>query len=312
VNNVFIGIDIAKDSLDIHVAPTGDSWTSKHDAKAIQDITDRLIAYEPASIVLEATGGLEILLAASLASAGLPVAIVNPRQVRDFARAMGVLAKTDSIDAEVLALFAEKVQPECRPLPSDEDRALKELVSRRQQLVNMRTMETNRQHTIQSRQVAASIQVVIDTFNQQLDDIEREIQHRIKASPVWRAKEKLLKSVPGVGDGTATMLIAMLPELGTLNRRQIAALVGLAPMNRDSGKFRGKRMIVGGRAAVRAYLYMPMLTAIRLNPVIKQLFDRLTAAGKEFKVAITACMRKLLTILNAIMRDLRPWQPITP
>lgn len=250
--------------------------------------------------------------AASLASAGLPVAIVNPRQVRDFARAMGMLAKTDSIDAEVLALFAEKVQPECRPCPRTRDRALKELVSRRQQLVNMRIMETNRQQTMQSRQVAASIQLLIDTLNRQLCDIDKEIKQRIKASPVWRAKQKLLKSVPGIGNGTASMLIAMLPELGTLSRRQIAALVGLAPMNRDSGKFRGKRMIVGGRAAVRAYLYMPMLTAIRFNPVIKCLFDRLMAAGKLFKVAITACMRKMLTILNAVMRDLRPWQPVKP
>jgi len=312
MNNIFIGIDVAKDSFDIHVKPSGDHWTCTYDSQGIDTTVDRLAALEPDSIVLEATGGYETELTASLSIAGLPVVIVNPRQVRDFARAMGKLAKTDALDAEVIALFAERVRPERRPLPSQEERALMELVSRRRQLVDMRTMEINRQKHIQSQPVAESVKEIISTFDRQLKDIDREIKQRIKDSPIWRAKEKLLKSVPGIGDGTAAMLMASLPELGSLNRRQIASLVGLAPMNRDSGTFRGRRMIRGGRTAVRTSLFMPTLSAIRHNPFIKTMYNRLIAAGKAPKVAITACMRKLLTILNAVIRDSRPWQTVTP
>lgn len=308
---VFVGIDIAKDSLDIHVNPSDERWTGTNNSKGIHDTVERLTALEPTCIVLEATGGLELQLAASLATTGLPVAIVNPRQVRDFARALGILAKTDTIDAAVLALFAEKVRPECRPMPSEDEQSLKELITRRRQLVDMRTMESNRQQRIRSLQVNDSINMVLAELDRQIKEIDREIKQCIKASPVWLAKENLLKSVPGIGDGTAAMLIATLPELGKLNRRQIASLVGLAPMNRDSGTFRGRRMIVGGRATVRKCLYMPTLTAIKYNPFIKQYYNRLIAAGKVFKVAITACMRKLLTILNAVIRDSRPWQPIS-
>lgn len=310
MNTVCIGIDIAKETFDIHVKPTNETWSGTNNEKGIDNTVERLAVLEPTCIVLEATGGLETRLAATLATSGLPVAIVNPRQVRDFARALGKLAKTDSIDAEVIALFAEKVRPECRPLLSDEEQALKELVSRRRQLIDMRTMEKNRQQRILSRQVSDSIGELIDELNRQIKEIDHDIKQSIKASPVWRAKENLLKSVPGIGDGTAAMLMAMLPELGTLNRRQIAALAGLAPMNRDSGTFRGRRMIIGGRAAVRSQLYMATLTAIRHNPFIEQYYDRLMAKGKPFKVAITACMRKLLTILNAVIRDSRTWQPI--
>lgn len=310
MKKIFIGIDIAKDSLDIHVKPTDEHWTNTNNSKGIDDTVDRLTVYEPACIVLEATGGHEMELAASLSTAGLPVAIVNPRQVRDFARALGILAKTDTIDAEVLSLFAEKVRPECRPIPSDEEQALKELITRRRQLVGMRTMESNRLQRIRSRQVNESIDNILAEINRQIKEIDLEIKQFIKASPIWRAKDKLLKSVPGVGDGTAAMLIATLPELGSLNRRQIASLAGLAPMNRDSGTFRGRRMIIGGRAAVRSYLYMAALSAIKCNPFIKQYYNRLIAAGKVFKVAITACMRKLLTTLNAVIRDSRPWHHV--
>jgi len=310
--SVFIGIDIAKDSLDIHVNPTEECWTSANTAKGIQDTVKRLEALTPACIVLEATGGLEMPLTASLAAADLPVAVVNPRQSRDFARVMGILAKTDSIDARVLALFAEKIQPPCRPLPSEEGLALKELVTRRNQLIDMRTMETNRQRRISSRHVVTSIDTVIETINEQLKEIDHEIKQRIKASPVWRMKDKLLQSVPGVGDGTSAILMATLPELGLLTRRQIASLAGLAPMNRDSGKWRGRRMITGGRVNVRKALYMPTLTAVRYNPIIKSLYDRLVNKGKAPKIAITACMRKLLSILNALMRDNSSWRHVHP
>ena len=310
MKKVFIGIDIAKDTIDISVLPSGESWTVGTTPTELPETVDRLAALKPTNIVMEATGGYETRLAASLATAGLPVAVVNPRQVRDFARALGILAKTDAIDAHVLALFAEKVQPECRPLPTDDERALKELLTRRRQLVDMRTAESNRRQHIVSKQVYESITTLIESINHELDVIEREIDNRIKASPVWRAKDKLLQSVPGIGKTTASMLIAALPELGHLNRRQIASLAGLAPMNRDSGTFRGRRMITGGRALIRAGLYMPILSAVRYNPKIKPFYDRLIAAGKLEKVAITACMRKLLTMLNAIVRENEPWHPI--
>ncbi len=309
MKKVFIGIDIAKDTIDISVLSSGESWTVGTTPTELLETVDRLAALKPTNIVMEATGGYETRLAVSLATAGLPVAVVNPRQVRDFARALGILAKTDAIDAHVLALFAEKVQPECRPLPTDDEQALKELLTRRHQLVDMRTAESNRRQQIISKQVYESITTLIESINHELDVIEREIDNRIKASPVWRAKDKLLQSVPGIGKTTASMLIAALPELGYLNRRQIVSLDGLAPMNRDSGTFRGRRMITGGRALIRAGLYMPILSAVRYNPKIKPFYDRLIAAGKLEKVAITACMRKLLTMLNAIVRENATWQP---
>jgi len=310
LKKIFIGIDIAKDTIDISVLPSGESWTVGTTPPELLETVDCLTALKPTNIVMEATGGYETRFAASLATAGLPVAVVNPRQVRDFARALGILAKTDTIDAYVLALFAEKIRPECRPLPTNDEHALRELLTRRHQLVDMRTAESNRRQQIVSKQVYESITALIGSINHEIDVIEREIDNRIKASPLWRAKDKLLQSVPGIGKTTAYMLIVALPELGHLNRRQIASLAGLAPMNRDSGTFRGRRMITGGRALIRSGLYMPILSAIRYNPQIKSFYDRLIAAGKLEKVAITACMRKLLTMLNAIVRENEPWHSI--
>lgn len=310
MKKVFIGIDIAKDTIEISVLPSGESWTVDATSTELSETVDRLAALKPTNIVMEATGGYETRLAALLATAELPVAVVNPRQVRNFARAMGILAKTDAIDAHVLALFAEKVQPECRAIPTDDELALKELLTRRRQLVDMRTAESNRRQLVVSKQVYESITTLIESINHELDTIEREIDTHIKASPIWRAKDKLLQSVPGIGKTTASLLIVALPELGRLNRRQIASLAGLAPMNRDSGTFRGRRMITGGRASIRAGLYMPILSAVRYNPKIKSFHDRLIVAGKLEKVAITACMRKLLTMLNAIVRKNQPWHSI--
>ena len=310
MQQIFIGIDIAKDTIDISVLPSGDNWRVGTTPAELSETVDRLVALKPTNIVMEATGGYETRLAALLATSGLPVAVVNPRQVRDFGRALGILAKTDAIDAHLIALFAEKVHPECRPIPTDDEHALKELLIRRRQLVDMRTAELNRQQQTNSQQVYNSITQLIDFINHDLDTIEHEIDKRIKASPVWRAKEKLLQSVPGIGKVTASMLIVALPELGQLNRRQIASLVGLAPMNRDSGTFRGRRMITGGRASIRSGLYMPILSAVRCNPQIKQFYDRLIDAGKLEKVALTASMRKLLTMLNAIVRENQPWRSI--
>lgn len=310
MKKVFIGIDIAKDTIDIHVLPSGESWTIGTTQTELTKTVDRLSALKPTNIVMEATGGYESRLAALLATSGLPVAVINPRQVRDFARSMGTLAKTDAIDARVIALFAERIQPECRPIPTEDEHALKEILTRYRQLIDMRTAELNRRQQIRSKPVYKSITAIIESFNYEIGIIENEIDDRIKASPVWQTKNKLLQSVPGIGKTTASLLIATLPELGKLNRRQIASIVGLAPMNRDSGTFRGRRMITGGRAAIRAGLYMPILSAVRYNPKIKQFYDRLIAVGKLEKVALTACMRKLLTMLNAIIRENQPWTPI--
>jgi len=312
VNNVFIGIDIAKNTIEISVRPSGEHWSASTEPDVLIRTVDRLAALEPATIVMEATGGYEARVASLLSTAGLPVAVVNPRQVRDFARAAGILAKTDAIDARVLALFAEKMKPECRPVPSEDEQTLKELISRRRQLVDMRTAELNRRQQTISPQVHKSISTLIESINQELDTIEREIKTRIKADSAWRAKDKVIQSAPGIGETTASMLIAEMPELGTINRRKIASLGGLAPMNRDSGTFRGRRMITGGRSSIRAGLYMPMLSAIRCNPQIKTFYNRLIADGKPKQVAITACMRKMLTMLNAMIRDNQPWHPVSP
>lgn len=312
MNNVFIGIDIAKNTIEISVRPSGEHWSASTEPDVLIRTVDRLAALEPATIVMEATGGYEARVASLLSTAGLPVAVVNPRQVRDFARAAGILAKTDAIDARVLALFAEKMKPECRPVPSEDEQTLKELISRRRQLVDMRTAELNRRQQTISPQVYKSISTLIESINQELDTIEREINTRIKADSAWRAKDKVIQSAPGIGETTASMLIAEMPELGTINRRKIASLGGLAPMNRDSGTFRGRRMITGGRSSIRAGLYMPMLSAIRCNPQIKTFYNRLIADGKPKQVAITACMRKMLTMLNAMIRDNQPWHPVSP
>ena len=252
---------------------------------------------------MEATGGYEALIASTLLTQGLPAAIVNPRRVRDFARAMGRLAKTDSIDAYVLARFAQKMQPEIRSLPREKERFIKELVSRRLQLIDVRTAEKNRLNKAVSPQVKKSIQLIIDTVNQQIREIEKQLDDEIKGDPELHEKDHLIQSVPGVGPQTSRMLLAALPELGRLSGKQIASLVGVAPFNRDSGKMRGKRMVAGGRTSVRNLLYMAALVASRHNKIIKEFYSRLRNSGKKAKVAIVACIRKLVVILNAMLKN---------
>ncbi len=306
----FVGIDVAKDQLDVHVHPSDERFHVSYDEGGLGELVARLQRLSPLLVVLEATGGYEITVAAALASAGLPVAVVNARQIRDFARATGTLAKTDALDARVIARFAEAVQPQARPLPTAQAQALGELVARRRQLSDMLGAERNRHPQVRDPRLQRRIAAHIRWLTTALAELETDLNDTIRTSPIWRAKDDLLQSVPGVGGITAFTLIAELPELGSLDRRKIAALVGLAPLNRDSGHCRGRRMIAGGRATVRCVLYMATLTAIRFNPVIAHFYQRLTAAGRPKKVALTAAMRKLLTILNAMLRDQRPWQQI--
>jgi transposase len=299
---------VAKERLDVHVRPTGESIVVARDSEGVAALAERLKAMAPMLIVLEATGGFEVTVAAALAAVGLPLAIVNPRQIRDFARALGRLAKTDPLDAEVIARFAEAVRPTPRPLPDDQARALGELVARRRQIVEMMTAERNRRHQMTARKRLKAIERHLDWLQKELSEIEQELDQTIRGTPVWRESEDLLKSVPGVGDTLARTLIAELPELGRLTGKQIAALVGVAPFNRDSGQWRGKRMIAGGRAPIRSVLYRATLSATRCNPAIAVFYNRLIELGKPAKLALTACMRKLITILNAILRDRRHWK----
>ena len=303
-----IGIDISKNLLDVAVVPETETWSVDNDEEGIRTLTKDAKRLRPRLIVLEATGGLETAVVALLAAARLPVVVVNPRQVRDFAKSLGKLAKTDKIDALVLAHFGEATKPEVRPLKDQQAQQLSALVARRKQLVEMLTAEKNRLITA-PEPVDSDIKAHITWLEQRLNDINKDLGKAIKSSAVWRAKDKLLRTVPGVGPVLSVSLLAGLPELGKLNRKQIAALVGVAPFNRDSGKFRGRRSIWGGRGHVRAVLYMGTLTAIRFNPVISAFYLRLCAAGKVHKVALTACMRKLLTILNAMMKNHAPWHP---
>jgi len=309
MERTFVGIDIAKDHVDVHVHPTDERFQLSRNDAGLAELVARLQPLGPRLVVLEATGGYEIPVAAVLASAGVPVAVVNPRQIRDYARATGQLAKTDALDARLMALFAEAVQPEVRPLPTPEAQALGDLVTRRRQLVDMLGAERNRHHQARDLRLQRRIATHIRWLTKALAEIEADLATRIRSSPIWRERDNLLHSVPGVGDITAYTLIADLPELGHLDRRKIAALVGVAPFNRESGHWRGRRMIAGGRPAVRSVLYMATLTAVRFNPAIAHFYQRLTAAGRPKKVALTAAMRKLLTILNAMLRDQRPWQP---
>lgn len=309
MERTFVGLDVAKDRLDVHVRPTGASVAVAYDEAGLRELLARLRALRPTLIVLEATGGYEVAVAAALAHAGLPVAVVNPRQIRDFARATGQLAKTDALDAQVIARFAETVQPAARPLATEEAQALGELVARRRQLVDMLGAEQNRRRQAHDQGLQKRITAHVSWLSRALEELEEDITRLIRASPVWREKENLLTSVPGIGDVTAHSLIAELPELGQLSRRRIAALVGLAPLNRDSGHWRGRRMIGGGRPVVRRALFMATLVAIRYNPTIGAMYRRLTGAGRPKKVAVIAAMRKLVTILNAMLRDERSWQP---
>ncbi len=304
----FVGIDIAKDRSVVAVLPQGDRFTVTHAPAALAELADRLRQADPVRIVLEATGGYHTVVAAALAAAQLPVIVVNPRQVRDFARATGQLAKTDAIDAGILAAFAKAIEPDVRPLPDAEAQALQAVVTRRRQLVEMLTAERLRLPQANPA-VAASIQTVIRLLRQQLRDIDHDLDQRIRQSPVWRETQDLLRTVPGVGPATSATLVALLPELGQLSTKAISKLVGVAPLNADSGKWHGARRVWGGRAPVRAVLYMAALVASRRNPVIKLYYQRLLAAGKPKKVALVACMHKLLIILNALLHHQQPWNP---
>lgn len=302
----YVGIDIAKAEMEMAVHGTEEQWCFSNDDAGISQAVACLKELSPALVVLEATGGIEVPLAAAVAAAPLPVVVVNPRQARDFARATGRLAKTDALDAKVLAHFAAAVRPIPRPLPDAEAGEFRAILSRRHQLVEMITAEKNRLKTA-GKGVRERIQAHITWLQEELGSINKDLRRSVQTSPIWREKDTLLQSVPGVGHVLSVTLLAGLPELGNLNRREIAALVGVAPLNRDSGTMRGKRSVWGGRASVRAALYMATLVATRHNPVIKNFYDRLCTAGKAKKVALTACMRKLLTIMNAMLKHRTPW-----
>ena len=304
-----MGVDISKETFEVWMHPEGTNETIEYDDAGIQRAIEMATAADVELIVLEATGGLEIPLASQMAQAGLPVVVVNPRQVRDFARSLGILAKTDRLDAEVIARFGAATRPEVRPLPEDSSRDLAELMRRRQAVIKMIVSEHNRLERSRSREVRRRITRHIRFLEKEIDDIDQHLKKAIQRSPIWLATTDLLQSVPGIGTTSAVVLLCLLPELGTLTRKQIAKLVGVAPLNNDSGKHRGKRHIRGGRAFVRHTLYMATLAAIRWNPVIQAHYALLVDQGKQKKVAIIACMRKLIVILNAMVRDELYWNP---
>ncbi len=303
----YFGIDVSKDRLDVAVIPSRETWQCPNDEDGIGKLITRFKKLSPALIVLEPTGGLEAPVAAALSAEGMPVAIVNARQIRDYARATGKLAKTDNLDALVMAEFAAAVKPQARQLRDEESEEIKATVSRRRQLLEMLTAEKNRL-AIARKNLKPGILAHIEWLKKEITDMDRDLRQRIEGSPIRRVKDDLLQSIPGVGRVLSATLLAELPELGKLNRRQIAALVGVAPFNRDSGMFRGKRSVWGGRAPVRAVLYMATLVSTRHNPVIRSFYQRLLERGKAKKVALVACMRKLLTIMNAILKNQRAWQ----
>jgi transposase len=303
----FIGIDVAKAQLDMALRPAGERWAVSNDASGVATLVDRLQALHPTLIVLEATGGLERAATAALATAGLPVVVINPRQARDFARATGQLAKTDALDARVLAHFADVIRPTPRPLPDAQTQELRALLGRRQPLIGMRTAEQNRLAGTSAR-LAKDIAAHMTWLNAGIATLDDDLETLLRASPLWRDNDDLLQRAKGIGPVCARTLLLELPELGTLTRQQIAALVGVAPLNGDSGTMRGRRTIWGGRAHVRTVLYMGTLVATRFNPVIRAFYKRLLAAGKVKKVALTACMHKFLTILNAMLKYRTPWK----
>jgi transposase len=305
---IFVGIDVSKDRLDVHVRPGGESFAVSRDGKGLEELVERLRPLSPTLVAVEATGGFETIVAAAVAGAALPLAVVNPAQIRHFAQAVGKRAKTDPIDAGVIAHFAEAVRPVPRALPDEAARLLAELVGRRRQIIEMTVAERQREKHATNIRVRKSLVRHIAVLEKELNEIDRDIDTLVRGSPVWRAKEDLLASVPGIGKILARTFLAELPELGTLGRREIASLAGLAPYTRQSGRWRGKSMIGGGRACVRSACFIGALVAIRHNPPLKAFYLRLLAAGKSKMVAIIAVARKLLTILNAILRDSRPWQ----
>ena len=303
---VYVGIDVSTTTLDVAVVPGCKLWQVSNDSAGIAVLVERLVALRPAGVVMEATGGIEMPAAVALYEANIFAALVNPRQVRDFARSLGMLAKTDKLDAIIIAKFAEAIKPEPRPLPTTTDQELKALVARRRQLVEMLTMEKNRLHTAITP-LRARIQINVEWLRKQIEEVDHDISNLIQSSPLWRAKDNLLQSVPGVGPVLSETILAELPELGKLNSKQIATLAGVAPFNRDSGTLRGKRSIWGGRAHLRKMVYMGTLVATRFNPVIRSFYQRLITGGKAKKVALVACMRKLLVILNAMLKHGTLW-----
>lgn len=304
----FVGIDVSKDRLDVHVCPSGQAFSIARDAKGLHQLVERLRGVEPSLIAVEATGGFEMIVAAAIGVAQLPVVVVNPAQVRHFAQAVGKRAKTDPIDAAVIARFAEAVKPELRELPDEAARSLSELVSRRVQIIEMLVAERQREKRAATVRVRKSISRHIKMLEKELPEVDRDIGTMVRSSPIWREKEDLLISFPGVAQTIARSMLAELPELGQLNRREIASLAGIAPFTRQSGKWKGKSMIAGGRPTVRAALFMAALSAIRCNPVLRAFYRGLLARGKPKMVALIAVARKVLTILNAMLRDNKPWQ----
>ena len=305
----FVGIDVSKSTLDVCIKPPGQTLHVAYDEAGARQVVSRLKELGPALIVMEATGGLEVRIATELSIKGLPVAIINPRQARDFAKATGQLAKTDRVDAAVLAAFAKAIRPQVRPLKDADTRALDDMVSRRRQLINMRVQETLRLGTAASKPLEKSLNKHIAWLDKQIAGIDTDLTKRLRRSDAWRTKDDLLRGIPGVGAVTTLTMLAKCPELGTLNRREIAALTGVAPLANDSGKHRGKRFIWGGRADARAVLYMATVSAIRCNDTIRAFAERLKNAGKPPKVVIVACMRKLLIIMNSMLKNNTPWNP---
>ena len=305
---VFVGIDVSKDRLDVHVRPGGEVFVVSRDGRGLEELVGRLQALDPTLVAVEATGGFETIVAAAVAGAALPLAVVNPAQVRHFAQAVGKRAKTDPIDAGVIAHFAEAVRPVPRTLPDEAARLLAELVGRRRQIIDMIVAERQREKRATNVRVRKSLARHLAMLEKELDAIDQDINTLVRGSPLWRVKEDLLASVPGIGKTLARTLLAELPELGSLDRRHIASLAGLAPYTRQSGRWRGRSMIAGGRSAVRSASFMAALVASRHNPPLKDFYLRLICAGKPKMVALIAVARKLLTILNAILRDNQPWQ----
>jgi transposase len=309
MEKTYIGVDVSKDRLDVHSLPDGQSFAVARDGKGLQELVERLTALQPERIALEATGGFERVVAAALAGACLPLVVVNPAQVRHFAQALGRRAKTDPIDAEMIARFVEATKPDIRPLPDEAARLLADLVARRRQIVEMIGAERNREKRAHVKRIKKSIARLIGALEKELAEIDAQIDESVRGSPAWREKEDLIVSVPGVGPTSARTLIADMPELGTLDSKRIGSLGGLAPFTRQSGQWKGKAMIGGGRPAVRAALFVCAMAAVRHNPVLKAFRDRKVAEGKPKKLVLIAVARKLLTILNAILRDKQPWRP---
>jgi len=305
---IYVGIDVSKDRLDVHVRPNGEAFAVARDGKGLEELVTRLAACSPTLIAVEATGGFETIVAAALAGAELPLVVVNPAQIRHFAQAVGQRAKTDPIDAAVIARFIEAVRPTPRALPDQQARLLAELVSRRRQIIEMIVAERQREKRVENVRVRKSLARHIKVLEKELPEIDNDIDTLVRGSPVWRDKEELMISFPGVSNTLARTFLAEVPELGTLNRRQIASLAGLAPFTRQSGRWKGKSMIGGGRAALRAGLYMAALSASQHHPQLKAFYRRLLTAGKPKMVALIAVARKILTILNAMLRDQKQWQ----